>query len=117
MTSDEGIRAHLDLQGGEPTGAMLPIHWATFSLAPHPWAEPGEWTMRASRKAGIAMAAPGRANPSSPLGSPRSIPGGERSLAECFRRRGMLRCPVRSTGRWQGAWPPLPGDERRCQCP
>ncbi|MFD7446344.1 hypothetical protein [Streptomyces sp. NPDC059909] len=32
MTPAEGMRAHLDLQGGEPTGVMLPIHWATFNL-------------------------------------------------------------------------------------
>lgn len=36
MTPDEGIRTHLNLQGDQPTGAMLPIHWATFNLAPHP---------------------------------------------------------------------------------
>lgn len=33
MTPEEGMRAHLDLQGGEPRGVLLPIHWGTFNLA------------------------------------------------------------------------------------
>jgi L-ascorbate metabolism protein UlaG (beta-lactamase superfamily) len=82
MTPDEGIRAHLDLQSGEhaqhaeltdgaaATAAMLPIHWATFNLAPHPWAEPGEWTMRAAHKAGIALAAPRPGEPFEPARLP-----------------------------------------------
>ncbi|MER7974951.1 MBL fold metallo-hydrolase, partial [Streptomyces sp. NPDC096080] len=52
MTPEEGMRAHLDLQGGEPRGVMLPIHWGTFNLAPHPWAEPGEGTLAAARATG-----------------------------------------------------------------
>ncbi|MFD8741424.1 MBL fold metallo-hydrolase, partial [Streptomyces sp. NPDC059618] len=36
MTPEEGMRAHLDLQGGTG-GVMLPIHWATFNLATHAW--------------------------------------------------------------------------------
>ncbi|MFF1347974.1 MBL fold metallo-hydrolase [Streptomyces sp. NPDC058322] len=58
MTPAEGMRAHLDLQGGEPLGAMLPIHWATFNLAPHPWAEPGEGTLAAAQDAGARVALP-----------------------------------------------------------
>ncbi|WP_442809824.1 hypothetical protein [Streptomyces sp. SR27] len=42
------MRAHLDLQGGGPAGVMLPIHWGTFNLAPHPWAEPGEGAVEAA---------------------------------------------------------------------
>ncbi|BFO17457.1 hypothetical protein SHKM778_38450 [Streptomyces sp. KM77-8] len=41
MTPEEGVRAHLDLQSGEASGVLLPIHWGTFNLAPHAWAEPG----------------------------------------------------------------------------
>ncbi|OAR23173.1 MBL fold metallo-hydrolase [Streptomyces sp. ERV7] len=61
MTPAEGMRAHLDLQGGRPHGVMLPIHWGTFNLAPHPWAEPGEGTMAAAAAtgAGIALPIPG----------------------------------------------------------
>ncbi|CAM5227178.1 hypothetical protein SALBM311S_04262 [Streptomyces alboniger] len=39
MTAEEGMRAHLDLQGGQPHGVMLPIHWATFNLATHAWTD------------------------------------------------------------------------------
>ncbi|MFD9487709.1 MBL fold metallo-hydrolase [Streptomyces sp. NPDC059991] len=58
MTPAEGMRAHLDLQGGRPHGVMLPIHWGTFNLAPHPWAEPGEGTMAAAAAAGTGIALP-----------------------------------------------------------
>ncbi|WP_175409025.1 MBL fold metallo-hydrolase, partial [Streptomyces sp. TRM64462] len=58
MTPAEGMRAHLDLQGGHPSGVMLPIHWATFNLAPHPWAEPGEGTVAAAAEAGARIALP-----------------------------------------------------------
>ncbi|MHC0431442.1 MBL fold metallo-hydrolase [Streptomyces sp. O3] len=65
MTPDEGVRAHLDLQGG-PHGTLLPIHWATFNLAPHPWAEPGEGTLAATRRAGVDIALPRPGEPFEP---------------------------------------------------
>ncbi|WP_338492167.1 MBL fold metallo-hydrolase [Streptomyces sp. SJL17-4] len=58
MTPAEGMRAHLDLQGGGPAGVMLPIHWGTFNLAPHPWAEPGEGTVEAAAGAAQRIALP-----------------------------------------------------------
>ena len=58
MTPEEGMRAHLDLQGGAPHGTMLPIHWGTFNLALHPWEEPGEGTLAAAQGAGAAVALP-----------------------------------------------------------
>lgn len=58
MTPEEGMRAHLDLQGGTPSGTMLPIHWGTFNLALHPWDEPGEGTLSAAGAAGAAVALP-----------------------------------------------------------
>ncbi|NUU24307.1 MAG: MBL fold metallo-hydrolase [Streptomycetaceae bacterium] len=66
MTPAEGMRAHLDLQGGRPSGVMLPIHWGTFTLAPHPWAEPGEGTLRAGADAGAAVALPCPGEPFEP---------------------------------------------------
>lgn len=62
MTPEEGVRAHLDLQGGAPGGVLLPIHWGTFNLAPHAWAEPGEWTLAAAEAVGqpVAVPVPGR---------------------------------------------------------
>ncbi|MDH6696614.1 MBL fold metallo-hydrolase [Streptomyces sp. DSM 41014] len=66
MTPEEGMRAHLDLQGGEPRGVMLPIHWGTFNLAPHPWAEPGEGTLAAARATGSRVALPHPGQPFEP---------------------------------------------------
>ncbi|MGR8007136.1 MBL fold metallo-hydrolase [Streptomyces hypolithicus] len=70
MTPTEGVRAHLDLQGGSAqgpsAGPMLPIHWGTFNLAPHPWAEPGEGTVAAARDAGARIALPRPGEPFEP---------------------------------------------------
>ncbi|MGO4427602.1 MBL fold metallo-hydrolase, partial [Streptomyces sp. MCAF7] len=56
---EEGMQAHVDLQGGEPDrGIMLPIHWGTFNLAPHPWEEPAEGTLTAARAADARVAIP-----------------------------------------------------------
>ena len=54
MTPEEGVRAHLDV-GGE---LLLPIHWCTFNLAPHPWEEPVERTVAAARELGATLAVP-----------------------------------------------------------
>jgi L-ascorbate metabolism protein UlaG (beta-lactamase superfamily) len=66
MTPAEGMRAHVDLQGGTPSGVMLPIHWGTFNLAPHPWAEPAEGTVTAAAGAGAAVALPRPGEPFEP---------------------------------------------------
>ncbi|GGQ19501.1 MBL fold metallo-hydrolase [Streptomyces roseolilacinus] len=66
MTPAEGVRAHLDLQGGRPSGVMLPIHWATFNLAPHPWEEPGEGTVTAAAETGCRIALPRPGEPFEP---------------------------------------------------
>ncbi|WP_405670285.1 MBL fold metallo-hydrolase [Streptomyces sp. NBC_01530] len=66
MTPEEGMRAHLDLQGGEPHGVMMPIHWATFNLATHPWAEPGEGTVAAAHATGSRAALPRPGEPFEP---------------------------------------------------
>ncbi|WP_030023887.1 MBL fold metallo-hydrolase [Streptomyces monomycini] len=58
MTPEEGLRAHADLSGGTPSGTLLPIHWGTFNLAPHPWSEPVERTVAAARAADAKVAAP-----------------------------------------------------------
>ncbi|MBB4895903.1 L-ascorbate metabolism protein UlaG (beta-lactamase superfamily) [Streptomyces olivoverticillatus] len=63
MTPEEGMRAHVDLQGGDAgAGVMLPIHWGTFNLAPHPWEEPAEGSVAAAAQLGarIAVPCPGR---------------------------------------------------------
>ncbi|MFI1014885.1 MBL fold metallo-hydrolase [Streptomyces sp. NPDC020965] len=66
MTPAEGMRAHLDLQGGRAAGVMLPIHWGTFNLAPHPWAEPGEGTVTAALETGARIALPRPGEPFEP---------------------------------------------------
>ncbi|NJP44312.1 MBL fold metallo-hydrolase [Actinacidiphila epipremni] len=58
MTPAEGMQAHVDLSGGTPRGVMLPIHWGTFNLAQHTWADPAEGTVAAARKAGARIATP-----------------------------------------------------------
>lgn len=66
MTPDEGMRAHLDLQGGRPEGVLLPIHWGTFNLAPHAWSAPGEGTLAAARREGARIALPRPGEPFEP---------------------------------------------------
>jgi L-ascorbate metabolism protein UlaG (beta-lactamase superfamily) len=66
MTPEEGLLAHADLSGGRPAGTLLPIHWGTFNLAPHPWAEPAERTAAAARRAGTAVAVPVPGKPFEP---------------------------------------------------
>jgi len=57
MNPEEAIRAHLDL--ADPgRGLLVPIHWATFQLAPHPWAEPVERLLAAADPAGVGVAVP-----------------------------------------------------------
>ena len=68
MNPEEAVRAHLDLNGDHAgSGVLVPIHWATFRLAPHPWAEPAEWLVDAAGTAGVEIAVPrpgGRVVPS-----------------------------------------------------
>lgn len=74
MTPAEGIRAHLDLQGGRPHGVLMPIHWGTFNLAPHAWAEPGEWTREAAAAVGQPGAFPIPGQPFEPSGELPTAP-------------------------------------------
>ncbi|GAB2916057.1 MBL fold metallo-hydrolase [Streptomyces heilongjiangensis] len=68
MTPEEGLRTHLDLQGGGAGGVLLPIHWGTFNLAFHAWAEPGEWMKDAAEEVGQAVAFPRPGEPFEPAG-------------------------------------------------
>ncbi|MFB7306948.1 MBL fold metallo-hydrolase [Streptomyces sp. NPDC056192] len=68
MTPAQGVQAHLDLQGGKPHGVMMPIHWGTFSLSLHAWAEPGEWTKDAAEEAEQPAAFPRPGEPFEPAG-------------------------------------------------
>jgi L-ascorbate metabolism protein UlaG (beta-lactamase superfamily) len=72
MNPEEAVRAHLDI--AEPgRGLLLPIHWATFRLAPHPWAEPVERLLAAADPAGVEVVVPRpgeRVDPAAGSGTP-----------------------------------------------
>ncbi|WP_327319353.1 MBL fold metallo-hydrolase [Streptomyces sp. NBC_01235] len=68
MNPAQGVQTHLDLQGGEASGVLLPIHWGSFTLSLHPWAEPGEWTLAAAKAVGQAVALPVPGLPFEPAG-------------------------------------------------
>lgn len=55
MNPEEAVRAHLDVT---ESGLLVPIHWGTFRLAPHPWAEPVERVLKAAESAGVQVAVP-----------------------------------------------------------
>ncbi|WP_436739774.1 MBL fold metallo-hydrolase [Streptomyces sp. BBFR102] len=74
MTPDEGLRAHLDLQGGSPHGVLLPIHWGTFNLALHPWEEPAERTLLAAHREGQRIITPLPGEPVVPARAPAAAP-------------------------------------------
>ncbi|WP_257980212.1 MBL fold metallo-hydrolase [Streptomyces sp. CB02959] len=69
MNPAQGVQSHLDLQRGRPHGVLLPIHWGTFNLAPHPWAEPAEWTRAAAEAVGQDVAFPVPGRPYEPAGT------------------------------------------------
>lgn len=58
MNPEEAVRAHADLCGDPGHGVLVPIHWATFNLAPHPWDEPVRRLVAAAAAAGTEIAVP-----------------------------------------------------------
>jgi L-ascorbate metabolism protein UlaG (beta-lactamase superfamily) len=54
MTPEEGVAAHLDVRGG----VMVPVHWATFVLAFHPWGEPADRVWKEAEARGVTLAVP-----------------------------------------------------------
>ncbi|MCV7280687.1 MBL fold metallo-hydrolase [Mycolicibacterium flavescens] len=61
MNPEEAVRAHLDVAEAD-RGLLVPIHWATFRLAPHPWSEPVERLLRAAdaEKVQVVVPKPGQ---------------------------------------------------------
>ena len=55
MNPEEAVRAHRDVTDA---GLLVPIHWCTFRLAPHPWAEPVDRLLVAADGAGVQVAVP-----------------------------------------------------------
>ncbi len=65
MTPEEGIATALDVGAR----VVIPVHWGTFRLAPHPWAEPVDrlWAEAKARDVRILVPRPGeRVDPTSP---------------------------------------------------
>jgi L-ascorbate metabolism protein UlaG (beta-lactamase superfamily) len=54
MDPEEAVRAHGDL-GGQ---VLVPIHWATFNLAFHRWAEPVQRLLSAAEARGVQVVVP-----------------------------------------------------------
>lgn len=54
MDPEEAVDAHLDLGGR----LLLPVHWATFTLAVHPWAEPVDRLRHEAKARGVRLAVP-----------------------------------------------------------
>ena len=72
MTPEEAVRAHRDLtgsgtghegpdgpgRGAADRGVLVPVHWATFNLGFHTWAEPARRLAAAAAAAGVCIAVP-----------------------------------------------------------
>ena len=54
LDPEEAVRVHREVGGG----VLLPIHWATFDLAFHEWADPVEWVVREAEQHGVRLALP-----------------------------------------------------------
>ncbi len=55
MNPEEAVLAHRDVTDA---GLLVPIHWATFRLAPHPWSEPVERLLTAAQGHDVHVATP-----------------------------------------------------------
>ncbi|NMO14240.1 hypothetical protein HPC49_08005 [Pyxidicoccus fallax] len=84
---DNALEAHRMLGGGP----LLPIHWATFNLAVHPWDEPVERLVRLAAQRGVHVLMP-------MLGAPLVIEEGAR-LAPWWRSLGASRAASIREGR------------------
>jgi L-ascorbate metabolism protein UlaG (beta-lactamase superfamily) len=54
MTPEQAVEAHRDLRGR----ALIPVHWATFDLGFHRWAEPVQRLRAAAAQAGVPLVLP-----------------------------------------------------------
>ena len=54
MTPEEGVAAHQDVQAR----LLVPVHWATFQLAMHPWPEPADRVWREAKATDVSLAVP-----------------------------------------------------------
>ncbi len=54
MLPEQTVQAALDLRAA----ALLPVHWAKFTLALHPWNEPVRRVTVAAKESGMPIATP-----------------------------------------------------------
>jgi L-ascorbate metabolism protein UlaG (beta-lactamase superfamily) len=54
INPEEAVQAHIEVQGK----LLLPVHWATFNLALHPWDEPIIRTIKAAKKNNVRLTIP-----------------------------------------------------------
>ncbi|WP_395689285.1 MBL fold metallo-hydrolase [Caenimonas koreensis] len=54
MTPESAVQAHRDLGAG----TLLPVHWGTFNLAYHAWAEPMVRSVAAAKAQGVQIVTP-----------------------------------------------------------
>jgi L-ascorbate metabolism protein UlaG (beta-lactamase superfamily) len=54
MVPEDGLSTHLDVRGG----VLIPVHWCTFVLAFHAWAEPIDRLWRGAKDRGVTLAVP-----------------------------------------------------------
>ncbi|MBX3609612.1 MAG: MBL fold metallo-hydrolase [Hydrogenophaga sp.] len=67
---ENALKAHALLGGG----AMLPVHWGTFSLAMHAWDEPVETLLQQGTAQGAHLLLPRLGEPVEPAHDPRTSP-------------------------------------------
>lgn len=58
LNPEEAVQATADLTIAERSPLLLPIHWCTFTLAPHPWSEPVTRMLGAADQAGVTAYVP-----------------------------------------------------------
>jgi L-ascorbate metabolism protein UlaG (beta-lactamase superfamily) len=54
MVPEDGVASHIDVRGA----LMIPVHWGTFNLALHDWAEPADRTWREAKARDVRLAIP-----------------------------------------------------------
>ena len=91
LDPEEAVRATVELGGG----LLLPIHWCTFVLAPHPWAEPVERLLVAAASEGVPVVVPrvgDRVDVANPPGLDAVVgDGGRRPLSRSTSATGRTR--------------------------
>jgi L-ascorbate metabolism protein UlaG (beta-lactamase superfamily) len=58
LDPEQALEVHQELTRGAAGAAMLPVHWATFNLAMHPWDEPIRRARAAATDAGVDLVGP-----------------------------------------------------------